>query len=149
MNSLLDVINKQRRVHDLMQHQSMLKHDVAASLLQRQHDAELSSLIAQTTVEQLAQCLITLDAPSAQRLWHLIPNEQANRVLWSLPETRRMELNLDSPAVDRQRVQCYELVQGRLIAVNLENGAPLDSPTPVWVDLMDATPGERRYIEER
>ena len=149
MNSLLDVINKQRRVHDLMQHQSMLKHDVAASLLQRQHDAELSSLIAQTTVEQLAQCLITLDAPSAQRLWHLIPNEQANRVLWSLPETRRMELNLDSPAVDGQRVQCYELVQGRLIAVNLENGAPLDSPTPVWVDLMDATPGERRYIEER
>jgi magnesium transporter len=51
--------------------------------------------------------------------------------------------------VDRQRVQCYELVQGRLIAVNLENGAPLDSPTPVWVDLMDATQGERRYIEER
>jgi magnesium transporter len=138
MNSLLDVINKQRRVHDLMQHQSMLKHDVAASLLQRQHDVELSSLIAHTSAEQLAQCLSALDTPSAQRLWHLIPPEQASRVLWSLPENRRMELNLESPAVDRQRVQCYELNHGRLMP-----------PAAVWVDLVDATPGERRYVEDR
>jgi magnesium transporter len=148
MNSLLDVINKQRRVHDLMQHQSMLKHDVAASLLQRQHDAELSSLIAHATAEQLAQCLNTLDTPGAQRLWHLISPEQANRVLWSLPETRRMELNLESPAVDRQRIQCYELSNGRLLPVALQDPVTLKTHKPVWIDLVDATLGERRFVEE-
>ena len=147
MNSLLDVINKQRRVHDLMQHQSMQKHDVATSLLQRQHDAELSSLIAQTTAQQLAQCLNTLDTPSAQRLWQFIPPEQANRVLWSLPESRRMELNLESPAVDLQRIQCYELSGGRLLPMNLQDPQVLKSQRPVWVDLVDITPGERRFIE--
>ena len=149
MNSLLDVINKQRRVHDLMQHQSMLKHDVASSLLQRQHDAELSSLISHATAEQLAQCLSTLDTPGAQRLWHLIPPEQANRVLWCLPETRRMELNLDSPAVDHQRIQCYELRNGRLLPAALQDSLFSSPPTPVWVDLVDATPGERRFVEDR
>lgn len=148
MNPLLDVINKQRRVHDLMQHQSMLKHDVAASLLQRQHDAELSSLITQATAPQLAQCLNILDTPSAQRLWHFISPEQANRVLWSLPESRRMELNLESPAVDRQRIQCYELRGGRLLPLNLQDPQVLTPQTPVWVDLVDITPGERQFVEE-
>ena len=148
MNSLLDVINKQRRVNDLMQHQSMLKHDLASSLLQRQHDAELSSLITHATADQLAECLTTLDAHSAQRLWHLIAPEQANRVLWSLPETRRMELNLESPSVDRQRVQCYELSQGRLNPVVLQAPSIPEGFKPVWVDLVDATPGERHYVED-
>lgn len=148
MNPLLEVINKQRRVRDLMQHQSMLKHDIAASLLQRQHDAELSSGIAQTTAQQLAQCLNTLDTLGAQRLWQLIPPEQANRVLWNLPESRRMELNLESPAVDLQRIQCYELSGGRLIPMSLQDPQVLKSQTPVWVDLVDITPGERRFVEE-
>jgi magnesium transporter len=147
MNSLLDVINKQRRVHDLMQHQSMLKHDVAASLLQRQHDAELTSLITQTTAEQLAQCLNALDTPSAQRLWHLIPPDHVNRVLWSLPETRRMELNLESPAVDHQRIQCYGLQNGRLMPLDLQGAINPSSHAPAWVDLVDITAGERHFVE--
>ena len=148
MNPLLEVINKQRRVRDLMQHQSMLKHDVAASLLQRQQDAELSSGIAMTTAQQLAQCLNTLDTLGAQRLWQLIPPEQANRVLWNLPESRRMELNLESPAVDLQRIQCYELSGGRLLPMTPQDPQVLTSQRPVWVDLVDITPGERRFVEE-
>ncbi|MBU3652663.1 MAG: magnesium transporter CorA [Limnohabitans sp.] len=147
MNSLLDVINKQRRVHGLMQHQSMHKHEVASSLLQRQQDAELASHITLTTAEQIAQCLSALDTPSAQRLWQLIPPEQANRVLWSLPEIRRMELNLESPAVDHQRIQCYELSNGRLVSVSLQDSSVLKNHAPVWVDLIDVTLGERRFIE--
>ena len=147
MNSLLDVINKQRRVHDLMQHQSMLKHDVASSLLQKQHDAELSVLIEHSTADQVAHCLMALDAPNAQRLWHLIPPELANRVLWSLPETRRMEMNLEAPAIDRQRIQCYELHNGRLLPITLPDQTALQHHAPVWVDLVDITPGERRFVE--
>ena len=147
MNSLLDVINKQRRVHDLMQHQSMLKHDVASSLLQRQHDAELSSLIADTTTEQLAHCLTLLDTPSALRLWHLIPPEQSNLVLWSLPEERRMDMNLESPTIDRQRIQCYELDNGRLVPLTLQDQQSLTAHAPIWVDLIDITAGERRFVE--
>ena len=147
MSSLLDVINKQRRVQGLMQHQSMLKHDVASSLLQKQHDAELSVLIENSTSDQVAHCLMTLDAPNAQRLWHLIPPELANRVLWSLPEIRRMELDLDAPAIDRQRIQCYELHNGRLLPIMLSDQAALQHRAPVWVDLVDSTPGERRFVE--
>ena len=148
MNSLLDVINKQRRVHDLMQHQSMLKHDVASSLLKRQHDAELSSLIAGATTEQLAHCLTLLDTPSALRLWHLIPPEQSNLVLWSLPEERRMDMNLESPTIDRQRIQCYELDNGRLVPLTLQDQQSLTAHAPIWVDLIDITAGERRFVED-
>jgi magnesium transporter len=148
MNSLLDVINKQRRVHDLLQHQSMLKHDVASSLLQRQHDAELSSLIAGATTEQLAHCLTHLDMPSALRLWHLIPPEQSNLVLWSLPEERRMDMNLESPTIDRQRIQCYELDNGRLVPLALQDQHSYTVHAPIWVDLIDITAGERRFVEE-
>ena len=89
MNSLLDVINKQRRVHGLMQQQNMVRHDVAALLLQKQHDVELGSLIAQSSPEELALCLQALDVPDAQRIWKLIPSDMANRVLWSLSEADR------------------------------------------------------------
>ena len=147
MNSLLDVINKQHRVHSLMQHQSMLKHDVASSLLQKQQDAELSSLIDHATAEQIAQCLQALATPDAQRVWERIPPEKVNRVLWSLPEKRRMELKLDAPAIDHQRLQCYELHKGRLAPITLADPEALQHHAPVWVDLVDLTPSERRFVE--
>ena len=147
MNSLLDVINKQRRVHGLMQQQNMVRHDVAALLLQKQHDVELASLIAQSSPEELALCLQALDVPDAQRIWKLIPSDMANRVLWSLSEAQRMELQLETPAVDSLRIQCYELSNGRLLAMTLPDQATLLTRPPIWVDLVDVTAGERQFVE--
>jgi magnesium transporter len=146
--SLLDVLNKQRLVDGLMQNQNMVKHDVVSSLLKKQQDAELHAYIQTTTPEQLAHCLEALDLTSAQRLWQLIPDKQVSAVLWSLADARRVELTTLEPVIDHNRICFYELKEGRLLPIPLENRSSMTAAKPVWVDLIGTSCGERKYVGE-
>jgi hypothetical protein len=53
MDKVSELLKKQRRVEGFLHSQSMPRHDMVETLVQRQHSAELQNFVAQTPSEEL------------------------------------------------------------------------------------------------
>jgi len=82
LQTLVDMLNKQKLVDSMVQSQQMHKHDMVESLLKKQHDVELQNFIAKQSATELGSYLDVLPLEDAQKLWRMLPKERENDVLW-------------------------------------------------------------------
>jgi magnesium transporter len=147
LDKLVDVLNKQKLVDGMVQGQQMARHDFVATLLHRQHDAELQNFIARQTAPELGRYLDSLPLDDAQKLWTRLPPERENDVLWEISDERRRALAGDrQPDFEVSKINVYELAEGRLRHVPITGRKNLEGVKPVWVDLVNSSRSERLFV---
>ncbi len=147
LDKVSELLKKQKRVEGMVHSQSMPRQDMVETLVQRQHLAELSNLLAQLAAAEIATILETLPVDDAKQFWQQMPPDKENEVLWELSDLRR-ELLVGSrePAFDESQMNAFELVNGRLKQIPIEGRKNLEGVRPIWIDLLGATKAERTYV---
>ncbi|MEY4439908.1 MAG: hypothetical protein RIQ36_1372 [Pseudomonadota bacterium] len=147
LQDLTDMLNKQKLVDGMVLSQNMHKQEVVATLLQKQHNAELLKFIEKQSASELSSHLEELPLDDAQKVWRMIPPERENDVLWELSNERRSALAGDrQPDFEDSKVHIYGLVDGRLKSLPISKRQDLEGAKPIWVDLINSSKAERLFI---
>ncbi len=144
---LTNMLNKQKLVDGMVHSQNMPKQEVVTTLLQKQHNAELLKFIDKQSATDLSGYLEELPLDEAQKVWHMIPQDRENDVLWELSNDRRSALAGDrQPDFEDSKVHIYALVDGRLKSLPISKRQDLGGIKPIWVDLINSSKAERLFI---
>jgi magnesium transporter len=147
LQTLVDMLNKQKLVDSMVQSQQMHKHDMVESLLKKQHDVELQNFIAKQSATELGSYLDVLPIEDAQKLWRMLPKERENDVLWEISDERRPDIAGDrQPDFEDSKINVYELVDGKLKNLPIAGRKDLEGAKPIWVDLINSTKAERVFV---
>ena len=147
LQKLIEMLNKQKLVDGMVHSQHMHKQDIVESLLKKQHDAELKNFIAKQSAPELGDYLDALPSDDAQKLWHMIPTERENDVLWELSDSRRIAIAGErQPDFESSKINVYELVDGRLKNIPISGRKDLEGAKPIWVDLINSSKAERHFV---
>jgi magnesium transporter len=142
-----EILSRQKIVEDMIHVQSMPRHEIVETLVQRQHLAELKNLLEPLPAEEIALILEALDSNSARVVWSQIPDELANNVLWEVSDSCREQLVGDrEPSFDESQIFAFELFEGKLQQVAISSRKDFDGKTPIWIDLINATKAERNFV---
>ncbi|HXU93273.1 MAG TPA: CorA family divalent cation transporter [Gallionella sp.] len=147
LEKITDLLNKQKLVESMVHSQSMPRQDLVATIVHRQHLAELQSLIAKLPTQEIGNILEALPTEEAVLLWKQIPEERENDILWEVSDSLREQLaGSREPGFAESQLNAFELFEGRLRQIAITGRKDLEGIRPIWVDLLNATQAERAYV---
>ena len=147
MPNMIELLNKHKLVESMLHHQAMPRQDLVETVLHKTHIAEFQTLLARLSATEIADSLSTLSIDDARRLWEQVPDDRQDDILWELSDTVREALvGSREPHAGRGQMNAFELVNGRLRQVAITCRQDLADIHPIWIDLLDASKGERRAI---
>lgn len=150
LDKIRDLLSKQRLVEEMLQKQSMPRHDLVESMVQKQHLVELNALLASLEAVELAEILNELSPEDLFQVWGQISEERLDDVLNEVSDSTRDTLASRSSYLGSACVvNAFELTQGRLCQTTIEAAEDLDGMMPIWVDLVGTTKTDRRKIGQR
>jgi magnesium transporter len=143
------LLARHRRVEDVVHHQEMPRHDLVESLVHRQHLVELQNLLRRLSVPEIARVLEALPEEDRITAWQQVEERRCELVLESAPDSIREELvgARQYPSA-RNMLNAFELRDGRLTQVQVDNRDDFANIKPIWVDLVAPTPSVRAWVGE-
>lgn len=143
------LLARQRRVESLVQKQNMPHHELVEGLVHRQHLVELHNLLRRLSAGEIARVLEALPEEDRLTAWQEVEEGRSELVLELLPDEVRADLVGARPqASARSMVSAFELKNGRLSQLRIDNREDLASVKPIWIDLVAPTPGVRAWVGE-
>lgn len=138
-----NLISQYRRAEDLASRQVVPHNDLA----EKQHLAELHSLIVALDTEAIAGILDALPPEDLLLVWGQIDDSQVDDLLDEVSDATRDIIASRSNYLGAACVvNAFELAQGRLSQTTIESVEDLEGITPIWVDLVGSTKADRRKI---
>ncbi len=149
LQKVKDILVRQSLIEGLVHTQTMPHHDMVESLVQRQHLAELRSLLEPLSAEDIAEVLEALERESARIVWSQIPEELANNVLWEVSDQCRESLVGDrEPSFEQSQICAFELADGKLQQIAIASRKDFEGKHPIWIDLINVSKAERNFVAQ-
>jgi len=147
LQSVIDLLNKQKIVESMLHNQNMQRQDLVESLVHKQHLAELQALLARLSAAEIGGILEALSIEDAKLVWKQINEEREDEILWEISDTLREQLvGSREPQSFKGQINAFELVEGRMRKVPITCRKSLENINPIWIDLFDASKAERGWI---
>lgn len=147
LDTVQELLHKQKLVEGMVHNQQMPRQDVIETLVHRQHLAELEHLMTKLPAGEISAMLESLPLEDAQLLWKRIPETRENEILWKVSPILREQLaGTREPLFMECQINAFELVEGRLRQVTVSSYQDLEGLQPIWVDLLNASAEERNYL---
>lgn len=144
-----ELLKKQRLVESMVHAQAIPRQDLVETLVHRQHLSELETLLAKMDAREAGDILESLSIEDAREVWRWIAPNRRNDILWEIPDELREQLVVDEESdFAESQLNAFELVNGRLRQVAITRRRDLEGIRPLWVDLVNASAVERRYLAE-
>ena len=149
LENITELLKKQKLVEGMVHGQSMPRHQLVETIVHRKHLAEIQTLLARLPTGEIANILEALSVEDAQFLWKQLPESRENDVLWEVSESLRAHLaGSREPGPSESQINAFELVDGKLRQVAITCRNDMATASPIWIDLLNATKAERRYVGE-
>ena len=150
LREVQDRLARQRRVENLVHRQDMPRHELVEGLVHKQHLSELKQRLGLMTPARIARILEALPQDDGLLLWELIGPERGEEVLNELSDAVRETLAGSPPPYQRRPIMlnAFELNNGRLRQIPVENHGDLAATKPIWVDLIAPSELEREWVEQ-
>ena len=149
LENITELLKKQKLVEGMVHGQSMPRHQLVETIVHRKHLAEIQTLLARLPTGEIANILEALSVEDAQFLWKQLPESRENDVLWEVSESLRAHLaGSREPGPSESQINAFELIDGKLRQVAITCRNDMATASPIWIDLLNATKAERRYVGE-
>jgi magnesium transporter len=149
LREVQEVLARQKRVESLVHRQDMPRHELVENLVHKQHLNELKQRLGLMSSARIARILEALPQDDGLLVWELIGPERGEEVLNELSEAVRETLAGSHPYQRRPiMLNAFELHNGRLRQIPVENRGDLAATKPIWVDLIAPSELERQWVEE-
>jgi magnesium transporter len=142
-----ELLNKHKLVEGMLHNQSMPRHDLVESLVQKQNLVELSKHLDSLIPAEIAVILDELPLEDARLILQRIDPEREADVLLEVSDALREKLvGTREMYSTRGHLHAFELVNGRLSQVVISSREDMENIHPIWIDLLGATKAERGMI---
>jgi len=149
LESVRELLRKQKLVDGLTKAQAGPHSQLADSVTERQHLAELETFMARLGVADIVEIFADLNPDEAAMLWPRVPATRTTDVLWDMPDELRERLEeAVGPRPSDSRVSVFELTGGRIRQYPINGRKDLEGKKPIWIDLLNASAAQRSYIGE-
>ena len=139
------LLARHRLVENLVNRQEMPQHELVENIVQKQNLAELGRLLNGLDAPDVARVLEALSPEDRLLAWEQIRVDRLDSILLLVLDDVREELvNTSSHQSARVALNVFDLHEGRLRHVKVQNKADLAGVKPIWVDLV-APSAEMRY----
>ena len=144
------LLSRHRLVEDLVRRQEMPRHVLVEGLVHKQNLVELQKKLDGLDVTEIARILEALPHNESLVVWELVKDGRGEEILDELSETVSDALTSapEAPARKPIMLNAFELHNGRLRQIQIENRAALAAVNPIWVDLVDPGKEELGWIKE-
>ncbi len=113
------------------------KHRLIETLAHKQNLAELRSRLEQHDAQAVAQILEAVPGDDRDILWQLISEERKEEILLIISDDVRAELVAEAKPQDRSTtLRAFDLFEGRLRQIPINNREDLARTKPIWIDLV-------------
>ena len=130
------LLARHRLVEGLVHRQDMPRHDLVENLVHSQNLVELRKLLDRLEAVEVAGILETLLPEERVEAWRQIRDGRGRAVLRWLPAEMREALVSAHDKSERTMLNAFELHNGRLRQVQVEDHGDLSNLKPIWVDLV-------------
>ena len=144
-----ELLTRQRRVENLVHRQDMPRHQLVEGLVHKQHLSELKGLLDRMPPDRVARILEALPQDDSILVWEMVAADRGDEILDELSDALRETFSA-AQASPRKPVMlnAFDLQNGRLRQIPIDNREDLVKAKPIWVDLVAPSREERRWIEE-
>jgi len=147
LQSVIELLNKQKIVESLLHSQPMRRHDLVEAVVHKQHQVELQTIIGRLPATEIGKTLEVLSIEDAQRLWAQVNPEREEDILWEISDALREQLaGPREPRVGKGQINACELIHGQARIVGITCRKDLETMKPIWIDLLHASKSERSGI---
>lgn len=141
------LLAQQKRVEGLVQKQEMPRRELVENLVHSQHLAKLGQVLERLDTTLIATVLADLDAEERVIVWSQIKEERGDDILEKLDDDIREALVGAQPHQShRIMLNAFELHNGRLRQIPVDNREDLANVRPIWVDLVAPTEKVRAWV---
>jgi magnesium transporter len=149
-----DLIARQKRVATLVQRQTHdgPRHGLVEQLVHKQQLEELRVKLAPLPPDTIARLLEALPPDESLLVWDLVADDRGAEILDQLSDALGATLSLARrPAAGPAKpinIHAFELHDGRLRQIQINNKEDLAAIKPIWVDLLAPSREERQWIAD-
>ena len=141
------LLSRYRRVEDMVEREEVPSPEMAEEIALKQHLVDLQKLLERLDTRHLARIIETLALEDGILAWQQVSEARCEPILELLPDDLREELvGARAYTSVRNMLNAFELQNGRLKQVQVENRADLSNLKPIWVDLVAPTPFVRAWV---
>jgi magnesium transporter len=142
LQAVKELLERQRLVEGMPAEQAVTDHAPQTTTAGLKPGA-LRSLLSHLEPEAVARILEALPLDDAVVVWGQVPEKCADEVLAAVPEQLREVLAEQHRSLS---LNAFELADGRLKQVTINALDDLERIKPIWVDLVDPTKADRKWI---
>ncbi len=147
LQTVNDLLRKHRSVERTLQNQPMQRQKLVMTLVQKQHLAELQTLLKRSSAVEIGQILSSLSLEDTKFVWEQVETGRQDDVLWEISDTLREYLVGDrEPHCGEGQLSAFKLVDGRLSKVAITCRHDLELIQPIWIDLLSPSKAQRLLI---
>ncbi len=147
LQTVNDLLRKHRSVERTLQNQPMQRQKLVMTLVQKQHLAELQTLLKRSSAVEIGQILSSLSLEDTKFVWEQVETGRQDDVLWEISDTLREYLVGDrEPHCGEGQLSAFKLVDGRLSKVAITCRHDLELMQPIWIDLLSPSKAQRLLI---
>ena len=141
------LLSRHRLVEDLVHRQEMPRHELVEGMVHQQNLAELQKKLEGMPSNDIARILEALPEDDRLLAWGQIKEERIDGILLSLSDEVRTELVGEGhQRSTRSMLNAFELRNGRLRQIPVENSHDLIDLKPIWVDLVAPSDDVREWV---
>ncbi len=147
LQTVKDLLKKHRLVESMVKNQPLPRRKLVTSLVQKQHMAELRTLLERLSAVEIGEILSSLALDDAGLVWDQVQEARQDDVLWELSDSLREQLVGDrEPHCGVGQMSAFELIDGRLSKVAITCRHDLHAIKPIWIDLLAPNKAQRILI---
>lgn len=139
---------------ELQEHLSQIKalldrHELSETSAHVQNRLELKEVLETLVPEQIARILEGLSTDEQQIIWQFVPDAIKEEILLEVEDSIRVELLFEvAPQILSRKIRVFDLYEGRLRQIPIENREDLAQAKPIWIDLVTPEDNELAWTGE-
>lgn len=144
-------MNNQEEIQEyLSQIKALLdRHELPETSAHAQNRLELQGVLEKLAPEQIARILEDLSTDEQQIIWQFVPDAIKEEILLEVEDSIRVELLFEvTPQILSRKIRVFDLYEGRLRQIPIENREDLAQAKPIWIDLVTPEDNELAWTGE-
>ena len=144
--AVVELLQKYKLVEELVHKQNMPRHDLVQALVRKQNLAKLQQIVNHLHPSEVAHILEELPPEDQLFIWNQLNDEHKEPVLLEAPISVLQMLGMRDYKTERSRIKVFDLFEGRLREITINNQDDLINANPIWIDLVAPTFEDRVWV---
>lgn len=144
--TLLDLLQKHKLVENLVHRQDMAHHELVETLVHKENIGQLHQFINQLPTSEIAQILDELPPNDQLLIWEQVDDAKKPLILKDAPLAVLQIIGKQDFKAEKSRIKAFNLQEGRLHEISINNPQDLFNAKPIWIDLVAPRFEDRKWL---